>query len=63
MMFCAMGSNVILPPSGLWPFPSGLDVAFGSLHGKEETGGIKGASQYKLEETKYKSRNSADRLF
>jgi len=52
MMFCAMGSNVILPPSGLWPFPSGLDVAFGSLHGKEETGGIKGASQCKLEETK-----------
>lgn len=40
MMYCAMGSNAILLHSGPWLFPSGSDVLFGSLHGKEEMVGL-----------------------
>jgi hypothetical protein len=47
----AMGSNAILPHFGLWPFPSGLDVLFGSLHGKEEMAGVVGVLLCKIEET------------
>jgi hypothetical protein len=51
-MFCAMGSNAILLHSGPWPFPSGSDVPFGSLHGKEEMVGLDVVSLYKIIEKK-----------
>lgn len=48
MTFCATGSNVILLLSGLWRSPSGLDVLFGSLHGKEEMAGVEEALLFKI---------------
>ena len=51
MTYCAMGSNAILLHFGLWPFPSGLDVLFGSLHGKEEMAGVVGVLLCKIDET------------
>lgn len=52
MMFCAMGRNVILLHSGLWLSPFGLDVLFGSLHGREGMVGVGGALPFKIKDTK-----------
>ena len=52
MMFCAMGSNAILLHSGPWLFPSGSDVPFGSLHGKEEMVGVDVVLLYNIIENK-----------
>jgi len=44
-----MGSNVIQLHSGLWPFPFGLGVLSGFLHGKEGMVGVEGALPCKIE--------------